>query len=64
LGKLADKTWADAETLAALIEQVPDAKLGGFAWQIRNLVPQSCWCYRTHSLSLGTNCADKEIARE
>jgi hypothetical protein len=25
---LLDKTWADAETLAALIEQVPDARLG------------------------------------
>jgi DinB family protein len=25
---LLDKTWADAETLAALIEQLPDAKLG------------------------------------
>jgi len=25
---LLDKTWSDAETLAALIEQLPDAKLG------------------------------------
>jgi hypothetical protein len=27
-GKLLDKTWADAENLAALMEQLPESKLG------------------------------------